>query len=227
MRIRVASLPKARPDGESRDRSPPAPVPAPRHRPRSGGQQVVQTAAAGEACTFDKYNGAGVAEARPQDRDHRLRAVREGGQPVPDRRDAVDQGRGREARHQAADDQRRVRPEQGDLRHQGDDRPGRPGADHLAAQLRGPRSGARLRQGEERADHDHRPLPDHQDGLHGLHRLGRLRLRRAGQARLRRAERGDRRLVQPGRPARRRRASTSRTTASRASRTRWPPRPPR
>ena len=113
-------------------------------------------------------------QAGPQDGDGRFRPVGEGGEPVPDRRDPVDQGRGGEARDQAPDHQRRVGSEQGDLRHQGDDRPGRPGADHLPAQLRGPRPGARLRQVEERPDHDHRPVPDDQDRLHRLHRMGRL-----------------------------------------------------
>ena len=36
------------------------PVQPPPAQPRAAAQQVVQTAAAGEACTFDKYNGAGV-----------------------------------------------------------------------------------------------------------------------------------------------------------------------
>ena len=166
-------------------------------------------------------------EARPEDRHDRVRPVREGSQPVPDRRNAVDQGRGEQAGHQAPHHQRRVRPQQGDLGHQGDGRSGRPGADHLAAQLRGPRSRPRLRPWKERADHDDRPLPHHQGRVQGLHRLGRLRLRRAGQAGLRRDDPRDRRLVQPRRSCSARPASTSRTIATTASRTRWPRRPPR
>ena len=60
MRIPVANLPKVA--GlmailvvAAACASPGASAPA-----ASGGQQVVQTAAAGEACTFDKYNGSGV-----------------------------------------------------------------------------------------------------------------------------------------------------------------------
>ena len=60
MRIPVASLPKlaglmASLMVAAACASPGASAPA-----ASGGAQVVQTAAAGEACTFDKYNGSGV-----------------------------------------------------------------------------------------------------------------------------------------------------------------------
>ncbi len=54
----------------------------------SGGEQVVETGApTGSGCTLQQY---GAREARPQERDRRLLAVGEGGQPVPDRRDPVD-----------------------------------------------------------------------------------------------------------------------------------------
>ncbi len=188
MRIRVADLSKASAllavaAVVAACASPGASAPA-----ASGGEQVVQTAAAGEACTFDKYNGSGVPKLDLKAATIGFAQSEKEANPVPDRRDAVDQGRGSQARHQAAHDERGVRSEQGDLGHQGDDRPGRPGADHLAAQLGGPGSGARLCQREERADHDDRPVPDDQDGMHGLHRLGRLRLRGAGQAGIRRPQ---------------------------------------
>ena len=131
------------------------------------------------------------AEVGPQDSDRRVRAVGEGGESVPDRRDPVDQGRGRQAWHQAPDDERRIGSEQGDLRHQGDDRSGRSGADHLATQFGGPRPGARLRQVQERADHDDRPIPHDEDSVHRLHRLGRLGFRGPGPTSLRRPERGN------------------------------------
>ena len=149
-----------------------------------GGQQVVQTALPGEVCTYDKYNGGvpqitdltaatiGFAQSEKEANPFRIAET----QSIKDE--------AAEARHhQPARHQRPVRPEQGDLGHQGHDRPGRAGADHLAPQLRRPRSCAGLRQGEEGPDHDHRPVPDHQDGVLGLHRLGRLGLRGAGAPR--------------------------------------------
>ena len=213
-----------------RSSSPPRPAPSP---------PTTATAAAGgaaassrsrpppapTACTPEKYNGGvpkldlktitvGFAQSEKEANPFRITETR------------VDQGRGRQARHQAHHHQRPVGSQQGDRRHPGHDRPGRQGADHLAAELRGPRPGAEGGAGRQGAGHDHRPAADHEDGLHRLPRLDRLRLRRAGQAGGRRDDQGDRRHRATWRSCSARPASTSPSTAPRASRTSSPPRAP-
>ena len=60
MRIPSASLPKVAGLMASLTVAAACASPAASGPAASGGAQVVQTAAAGEACTFDKYNAAGV-----------------------------------------------------------------------------------------------------------------------------------------------------------------------
>ncbi len=142
------------------------------------------------------------AQAGPQGRGGRLLPVGEGGQPVPDRRDPVHQGRGEEGRRQeAAHHQRAVPALQADQRHPGHAGAGRPVPHRRPAQLRRPGARAEGGGGQEGARPHHRP----QGQLHrlqGLCGLPRLRLRRAGQARGRRDDQGHRRQGQGRDPAR-------------------------
>jgi hypothetical protein len=75
-------------------------------------------------------------EARPEDGHDRVRPIREGSQPVPDRGDAVHQGRGKQAGIKLL-----TTNAESDLNKEistsRDGRSRRPGADHLAAQLGG------------------------------------------------------------------------------------------
>ena len=107
MRLRIAGYAKAGPlfaglaIAVAACASPGASAPA-----GSGGQQVVQTAATGSTCTFDKYNGAGVEKLDLKAATVGFAQSEKEANPVPHRRDAIDQGRGREAGHQAVDDKR-------------------------------------------------------------------------------------------------------------------------
>ncbi len=143
-----------------------------------GSGQVVETAVPGELCTYDKYNGGvtqipdlttatiGFAQSEKEANPFRIAET----QSIKD--EAAKLGITNLLVTNAQSD---LNKEISDIKGMIDQ-----GAQALIispAQLGGPRSGARLRQGEGRADHDHRPLPDHQDGVLGLHRLGRLELR--------------------------------------------------
>ena len=226
MRVRIATYAKAGPlfaglaVAIAACASPGASAPA-----GSGGQQVVQTAAAGATCTFDKYNGrrrrswtsrvtVGFAQSEKEANPFRIAET----QSIKD--EAAKRG------HQADHHQRPVGPQQGDRRHQGHDRPGRQGADHLAAQLRGPRPGPRLRQAKKvpimTIDRFLTTKTACTDYIGWVGSDFVEQGKRASDAMI--TATGDRATWRScSAPP----ASTSPTTDRRASRTRWPPRPRR
>ena len=173
MRIPVASLPKlagllATLAVGAACASPGASGPA-----GSGGEQVVQTAAAGDACTFDKYNGVGVPKLDLKTATVGFAQSEKEANPfrIAETQSIKDEAAKRGIKLLTTNAESDLNKEISDIKGMIDQ--GAQVADHLAAQLRGPGPRPRLRQVQERPDHDDRPVPHHQDRLHRLRRLGR------------------------------------------------------